>query len=226
MSAPSARGLFRATGKRARPAVVRDLVTGEDVVHPDGLPREANDFYPTPSEATTALALAEAPWLARHPVIWEPACGDGRMMADLRRHGHEVVGSDLVDRGCGAVVRDFFAFSEALAPAIVTNPPFAPCNRDPGFVRHALDGLRADYMALLLPVNWMGAASRARLWRDHPPARVRLMRWRIDFTGQGAPPMINAWFVWERGHRGGTELSMLDRPAPAGLFDGEGEAAE
>jgi hypothetical protein len=24
------------------------------------------------------------------------------------------------------------------------------------------------------------------------------MRWKIDFTGQGAPPMLNGWFVWDK----------------------------
>jgi hypothetical protein len=37
------------------------------------------------------------------------------------------------------------------------------------------------------------------------------MRWKIDFTGQGAPPMLNAWFVWDRQHQGETFLRMLDR---------------
>jgi len=37
------------------------------------------------------------------------------------------------------------------------------------------------------------------------------MRWKIDFTGQGSPPMLNAWFVWDKEHRGETILRMLDR---------------
>ncbi|MBA3576209.1 MAG: hypothetical protein H0W39_01135 [Sphingomonas sp.] len=37
------------------------------------------------------------------------------------------------------------------------------------------------------------------------------MRWKIDFTGQGAPPMLNGWFVWDKKHKGETVLRMLDR---------------
>ena len=33
----------------------------------------------------------------------------------------------------------------------------------------------------------------------------------IDFTGQGAPPMLNAWFVWDKQWKGETALRMLDR---------------
>ena len=25
-----------------------------------------------------------------------------------------------------------------------------------------------------------------------------LMRWKLDFTGEGSPPQRNAWFVWDR----------------------------
>lgn len=57
-----------------------------------------------------------------------------------------------------------------------------------------------------------GAAGLAKVWEDHPPARVYLMRWKIDFTGEGAPPVLNAWFVWDKApHTGETLLRMLDR---------------
>jgi hypothetical protein len=101
-----------------------------------------------------------------------------------------------------------------LALAIVTNPPFAECNWRDGrgrWIFHALDTLGIEYMALLFNWSWPGAGGHSRLWRLHPPARVYLMRWKIDFTGQGAPPMLNGWFVWDRAHRGETVLRMLDR---------------
>jgi len=147
------------------------------------------------------------------PVVWEAAAGDGAMVRQMRDYGLTVVASDLVDRGCGATISSFYDFTSdtALAKAIVTNPPFNLCNADPGWVRHALSTLGVDYMALLLPVNWMGAVTRGALWAQFPPARVYLMRWRIDFTGQGAPPMLNAWFIWDKAHEGETILRMLDR---------------
>jgi hypothetical protein len=173
--------------------------------------READDFYPTPPEPTRALLSVESTRLADFPMIWEPAAGDGAMVRELQEFGHRTVASDLVDRGCGALLHSFYDFDALAANAIVTNPPFAECNRDPGWVRHALEVLGVEYMALLLPINWLGAAGRAALWAQFPPARIYLMRWRIDFTGQGAPPMLNAWFVWDRKHQGETVLRMLDR---------------
>ena len=207
----SAKGLFRATGKQAKPIMI-DLIDGE-AVYCDEQVREKDDFYPTPPEPTRALLHVEMARLRDFPVIWEPACGDGAMLAEIRSAGHKAVGSDMIDRGAGGVIESFYNFVAPLAPAIVTNPPFQECNTGK-WVRHALETLSVEYMALLLPLTWPGAMSRAGLWSTHPPARVYLMRWRIDFTGAGAPPMLNAWFVWDGKRRPeDTRLLMLDRSA-------------
>lgn len=205
----SARGLFLATGNKPRPVPVRHR--DGTYAQADALEREPDDFYPTPPEPTRAFLHAEGARVSEFPLIWEPAAGDGAMVRELERYGLSLVASDMVDRGCGARIASFYDFASSLAPAIVTNPPFSECNREPGWVRHAMEGLGVEYMALLLPLNWLGAARRAALWAQYPPARVHLMRWRIDFTGQGAPPMLNAWFVWDRQHTGETVLRMLDR---------------
>lgn len=207
MSARSARGLFRATGKVAEPVLV-GLQNGEGV-WADSLPREKDDFYPTPPEPTRAFLAAELPRLRKFPAIWEPAAGDGAMVREMESCGLPVVASDLVDRGAGAEIRSFYDFAEAPAPAILTNPPFNECNTG-RWITHALAGLGVRYMALLLPFNWPGAESRSGLWTKHTPARVYLMRWRVDFTGKGAPPMLNAWFVWD-GIATETQLLMMDR---------------
>lgn len=208
MSARSARGLFRATGKVALP-VLTGIADGY-AVRADEVPRRADDFYPTPPEPSLALLAAEGARLRAFPRVWEPAAGDGAMVREMLACDLDVVASDLVDRGCGAEVRDFYAYAAPPAPAIVTNPPFAECNSG-RWITHALEALGVEFMALLLPFNWPGAAARAGLWARWPPARVWLMRWRIDFTGAGAPPMLNAWFVWDRAAAGETRLLMLDR---------------
>ena len=213
MNAPSARGLFRATGKKPKRVHVRDLISGE-IVLADGLAREKDEFYPTPPEPTRAILAAEGVRLRKFGSVWEPAAGDGAMVREMRAAGIAVVASDLVDRGCGATVRSFYDFAEPPAPAILTNPPFAECGWGNGRARwlhHALDVLGVEYMALLLSWGFPGAGGLGPFWAKHPPARVFLMRWKIDFTGQGAPPNLNGWFVWDREHRGETVLRMLDR---------------
>jgi len=184
------------------------------------LAREPNDFYPTPPEPTRALLYAEHDRLRDFSVIWEPACGDGAMVREIQALGKECIGSDLIRRCEGEcnLVRDFFSFTEAPSKAIITNPPYDKINDRDGkgaWVWHAMDVLNIEYMALLLSWNWPAAVGHARLWASWPPARVYLMRWRVDFTGAGTPPMQNGWFVWDRKHQGPTELRMLDRSQDA-----------
>lgn len=212
MNAPSARGLFRATGKKSKPVPIQ-LLDGT-YTKADALEREENEFYPTPAEPIRAVIHAELDRLKDFPLIWGPACGTGVIGAELRAHGICTVESDLIDRGCGAEIRDFYDFKEAPAPAILENPPFAECGWGNGKARwlyHALDVLGIEYMGLLMNWGFPGAGGLAPFWAKHSPARVYLMRWKIDFTGQGAPPMLNGWFIWDKKHEGETVLRMLDR---------------
>lgn len=214
MTAASARGLFRATGKKPKP-VVTQMLDGSLAKSDEGLEREKDDFYPTPPEPTRAFLHAEIDRLRQFEGIWEPSCGDGAMLREMRALDLDVFGSDLVDRGGAAdVMRDFYKFRYPAFPAIVTNPPFSECGWGNGkarWLKHALDTLDVEYMALLMNWSWPGAGGLAPFWAEHPAARVYLMRWKIDFTGQGAPPMLNAWFVWDKQHKGETVLRMLDR---------------
>src|SRR4051794_29054930 len=66
-------------------------------VHLSGYERAGQDFYATPTWVTEALLRHVR---LRGPV-WEPCCGDGAMSTVLATHGHEVVSTDIVDRGFG-----------------------------------------------------------------------------------------------------------------------------
>lgn len=197
--AQSARGLFKAMGHNT---------TRED-------PREPLDFRPTPPEPFLALAHAERSALARFPVLWEPACGDGRMARQFEAAGFKAVASDIVHRGYApTIMRSFYEWDTPPARAIVTNPPFQECNGRDGkgrWIRHALAKLDIDYMALLLSWSWPAANALGTLLDEFPVSRAYLMRWKIDFTGEGAPPMNCGWFVWDRAWQGETVLRFLDR---------------
>lgn len=213
MNAVSARGLFRATGKKSKPVPVRQLDGSYEKI--DALEREKDDFYPTPAEPTRAFLHAEIERLREFDGIWEPACGDGAMIREMRALGLTTYASDLVDRGEYAdQLQNFYDYNLAAFPAIVTNPPFSECGWGNGkarWLKHALGTLGVEYMALLMNWGWPGAGGLGPFYAQHPPARVYLMRWKIDFTGQGAPPMLNAWFVWDKKWEGETVLRMLDR---------------
>ncbi len=171
-------------------------------------PRRGDDYYPTPPEATAALARAEGVRLAGAR-IWEFACGDGVMASTLTRCGLNVArASDLVDRGFGEPRVDFLATtSRGDCDAGITNPPF---NLAPKFIRHALLELRLPYLALLLKSQFWHAARRSSLFEACPPSVLYPMTWRVDFLQQGAPTMDTMWCVWDQ-CRPGTAYRLLHK---------------
>lgn len=172
------------------------------------------DFFPTPAWATHALIDNEE----FVGTIWEPACGNGAMSDVLETTGNKVTSSDLYDRGYGEGNHDFLK-SWRRAPNIVTNPPY---NAAEGFVREGLE--RADHkFALLLRLAFLEGANRQRtIFTDAPPSRVWVFSERITFYPAGAVQKgtgttAYAWFVWDKGATGGTDLRWL-KPGYKALY--------
>lgn len=220
----SAAGLFRATGKRKKARPVQ-LLDGTFALS-DETERKEADFYPTPGEPVRAFLKAELPRLLElGGAVWENAAGDGAIVRELEAVGLKVWASDLVDRGCpNCEIRDFYDFADWLVPfptarVTIGNPPYDQINWRDGkgrWLTHTRQVLGADYAAFYLSWSWPGAAGIGTVWDKDPPARVYLTRWKVDFTGDGSPPMLNAWFVWDGvTPLGETRLLMLDRYADA-----------
>lgn len=172
--------------------------------------RQADDFYRTPASCSRALLAVET---LPHRV-WEPACGDGAISRVLEDAGHDVLSTDLVDRGYGEAGRDFLMEHAATDRAIVTNPPFSLAD---SFVLRALD-LGAPVVALLMRLAWLEGQARAEtLWRPHPPSRVwvfsaRQTLWRGDQArpeGANGGAVAYGWFVWTRDPIGAPALGWL-----------------
>lgn len=169
--------------------------------------RRADDFYPTPPEATHALLLAEG-WRLPHN-IWEPACGDGAISRVLKAAGRNVYSSDLVARGYG----DVGDFLDRPHPplggpyGIVTNPPF---KHAAAFIERACD--LSAYVAMLLKCSFWNAAARVPLYRKFTPTRIYPLTWRLDFDGRGRPTMDCMWVVWDRGCDEGAVFRPIERP--------------
>src|SRR5690242_17738580 len=110
------------------------------------LSERGNDLYETPEVAVWALLGVE------HipSCVWEPACGPGAIVRVLRKAGHRVHATDLVDYASpdqDASGWDFLS-EQACPPdveAIVTNPPFKLAGE---FVAHALKLCPKVYMLL------------------------------------------------------------------------------
>jgi len=163
--------------------------------------RPANDFYPTPPEATRALLNVEKFFGG----IWECACGDGAMSRVLAESGYSVMCSDIDPRGVWKFLPpiDFLSTDALLRPNVVTNPPFRLSRQ---FAQHALD-LGAEKVALLNKLIFLEGQERAAWLATSPLKTVWVFSKRLQLTRNGQK-MDNggmiafAWFVWERGYTG------------------------
>jgi hypothetical protein len=177
------------------------------------LDERRGDFYDTPAVAVHALLKVE-----RLPhVIWEPACGTGNIVRVLRQAGHQVIATDLNDRGCP----DSTAGIDFLIPymnglptsvaAIVTNPPFAVAE---DFIELALE--RAPLVVMLLRLAFYESKRRSHILENCGLARIHCfakrlpMMHRAGWEGRKANSgMAFAWFVFDRAHRGQTTIDRL-----------------
>lgn len=164
------------------------------------IPRSADDHYPTPLEAVYPLiasGILDSPPL----MIWEPACGEGHISRVLTAAGHQVVSSNLIDRGYGAVGVDFLATTKTCAPCVVTNPPYALAQQ---FVEHAIALPGVNLALFLLRTKFVESRRRARLFLEHPPARIwQFIDRPVFYSGdvdKAEQPGWNteafAWFEW------------------------------
>jgi hypothetical protein len=192
-------------------------------IHVSGYDRPGQDFFATPTWVTEALLRHVK---LRGP-IWEPCCGDGAMSTVLAAHGHEVVSTDICDRGFGTPGVDFLACRQVAegCRAIVTNPPYgdsgshAGQSRSPtamlGFLRHAL-ALTASaqgQLALLVRLQWMAGRRAAEMMSDAPFAAVVVLRRRIQWFDMGEHTKTaqhhHAWVFFDHAHPPGQPPALL-----------------
>ena len=175
-----------------------------------------NDLYETPTEAIVALRMAE--FLPK--VIWEPACGPGSIVRVLRDAGHIVYATDLVNYDSPDQDESGWDFlMEQQLPigvqAIITNPPFKNAGH---FVAHALH--LCPRVIMLLRLAFIESKSRSPILDTGHLARVHVFRNRLPMmhrAGQGiqkaarhnSSALAFAWFVWDKSHKGPTELHRI-----------------
>lgn len=165
------------------------------------------DFYATPPEATHALLSVEQ----FDGSIWEPACGQGAISRVLAGTGHEVISTDLIDRGYGASGVDFLRESAPRAKHIMTNPPYGGGVADK-FIGKALTLARktGGKVAMLLDLASLCHPSRHPRFVASPPAALYALDELVCLPHgdpQRAHHMARAdrryyWAVWKPGHTG------------------------
>jgi hypothetical protein len=205
MAVSVAAGVARKPPARQLARLARDLRKA------DGTCRQPEGFYRTPPQCTHGLLAAE-----RFPKkIAEVACGDGAISRVLIAAGHEVISSDLIDRGFGTGGVDFLTTTKRSADAAVTNPPY---ERADEFAQHLIK-LGVRKFALLCRLAWLEGQDRLRtLWRHGKLARFwvfspRQTLWRgdDDAAEDDGGQTAYAWFVFDLGHSEGTTLGWLEQ---------------
>lgn len=184
--------------------------------------REQDDFYATDPRAVDLLL--DYCGLHMPTRIWEPSCGSGCLSARMEQRGHEVVSTDLVDRGYGQGGVNFFE-QETMpdgCTAIVTNPPYKHAT---DYVLHALSLLPDDgLLCLFLKTTFAEGKERyRRIYATQPPRFVLQCSERVlcaknaDFkrASKDGSAVSYAWWIWQRGYRGPTILDWINHPSAA-----------
>ena len=185
--------------------------------------RKFSDAYQTPWECTVALM----DWLdIDHDVqIWEPACGEGKIVEALQALGYKtVIASDILPPSVAmrgwlkAEQQDFLQGPSRVTSAswVITNPPFSLSAK---FIEHTFKTVYPYGFAFLLKSQYWHATTRLQLFRQCPPDAVLPLTWRPDFhfgTQGGAPTMEVYWTVWRRPFnppgKKNTIYDLLQRP--------------
>ena len=188
--------------------------------------RAEHDYYATEPKAADLICEVEQ----FDGGIWENCCGEGHLSKRFIELCNEVVSTDLIDRGYGQGNIDFVKCDKALAPNIVTNPPYKYAKE---WVEHSLELIETGKkVALFLPIQFLESDSRRNLFKNNPPKTVYVCVNRIlcgingDFTAKdkdgntlynkdGQPKKMSsakcyAWFVWVKGYKGDTTLKWIN----------------
>jgi hypothetical protein len=164
------------------------------------LRRLTGDYYATDQPITEALLSVEK----FDGLIWEPCCGEGWISEVLLSHGHEVVSTDLFDRGYGTGGVNFLKQNRRV-PNIVSNPPYID-GLYRTFMAHALN-LAQRKVAMLLTASMVGDRPALRLMAASPLKAFYFLDFK-QYTfrdGDRNFPSLNwtlVWVVWDRAYVG------------------------
>lgn len=176
-----------------------------------GFKRVPADLYQTPAWVIDALEEH----ICLDGTVWEPACGEGKMVRAIEAYGAEVIATDKNNHGFAGMLKAFDFLGRYLTKnefgfdAIITNPPYGPQGKTAeAFIKRGLELLEfGDLLALLLPVDFDSAKTRAKYFADCPDFAAKIvLRRRIKWFEQPAgeksstPSANHAWFLWERTH--------------------------
>ena len=182
--------------------------------------REKDDYYATDPIAIDKLLAVEKP----NKNVWECACGAGHLSERLKERGYNVISTDIIDRGYPDTYKtvDFLSVSPGSTQYwadmdIITNPPYKFAKE---FVLKALDILHFGCRCyMFLKLTFLEGKTRYKeLFKKYPPRHIYVFSERIlcaknacfeQMKASGGSAVAYAWYVWEKGYCGTTNVSWI-----------------
>lgn len=151
-------------------------------------------------------------------LVWEPACGSGKMAKVLNRHFY-VSATDLYDYGYGEGGHDFFEWQQSCVDAIITNPPYSMATE---FLAHALKLIEPiqGVVCMLMRQDFDSASTRKHLFEGHSAFAKKLTLtsrpwWFEKKLGDKQPFFNYAWYCYSWKHTGPPTLGYIHKPKGA-----------
>lgn len=186
--------------------------------------REKDDFYSTDPKASEYLMKLEK----FSDTVFDNSIGRGDLMLPFIKEGYNVVGCDIVYRGCEEFLGewkdkleyktlDFLSApieSGTVEMDIVFNPPYKYATE---FIRKSLDIVADGYkVCAFVRTLYLESQERANLFKEFPPKTVyvssRRLRCHIngDVKDTSSSATSYSWFVWEKGYKGDTVVKWFN----------------
>jgi hypothetical protein len=183
---------------------------------PEGVEREKDDYYAThPMAADYLLKLLGWDDVddCDAKLIRENSCGEGNLSKMITANGHNVISTDLVDRGFGVTGVDFLKdnfFDTLPYDATIMNPPYKHALP---FIEKSLE--QSPIVCAFLRLSFLESKRRKPFFERVPPRMVAVFSERIACSKGGKfgkdekSTVAYAWFIWERGHTGDTVVKWI-----------------
>ena len=173
--------------------------------------RAENDYYAT--DPLAAHLLLEKEGFSQN--VWECASGENHLADVFRHYGYTVRTSDIVKRTPTTEVLDFLDCNvQHWDGDIITNPPYTNAQE---FVEKALSVVSEGHkVAMFLRLQFLEGLHRYDLFKENPPKVVYVSSKRIrcgkegEFNTSSSSIIAYAWFVWEKGYKGGTSIEWIN----------------
>ena len=138
----------------------------------------------------------------------------GSFIKSNANKGITVYSSDLISRGFGNVY-DFLSIdNKEWKGHIITNPPYKYAKE---FIEKSLSIIPDGCLvAMFLPIRYTEGKARKKLFQAHPPKTVYISSSRLkcaingNFDAMKGSATSYAWFVWQKGFNGTTELKWFN----------------